>query len=904
MSTRAVEHPHPSWHGLAWLGWAIAAVAAVQLASSPLYLGLVVAVSAVVVAVWARDGARAKMFAILMTWTAVFGATRVVLSALTVHGDDHVILTTPSFQVPRILGGFTVGGPVDAGTLALAGSQALAIVAIVAVFAAFNAVSPHRDLVEALPRSFFEIGVALAVALGFVPSLTKAISDARQADLARTGGRAVRRRRIPRILMPVLETGLERAILLSESMDSRGFARRKATRRDIIAAWIAAGALACIGGALVALVARSRPTAVVMVAAGLAALVLAVWISAAGAPARYRPRTMGTSDFCMIVVAWIAPAGVWTAAVFGDSSLAWPAERLSWPVMSPLALAGLLALLAPVVMRPDPRARRTPDQDGDTSPDPAPHCSAGKPVAIHRVGFSFPDGTRALSGISLDIEPGESVLVIGDSGSGKSSLLRAINGMVPHSTGGLLAGEVTVGAVSTRTNRPRDFAGMVGFVHQDPEAHFVVDEIEGDLAFGPRNLGFGPKEIRRRVYEVAERFGIAHLLHRAPATLSGGEKQRCAIAAAVACRPSVLVLDEPTAQLDPDGTEAVFASIGDLADDKGITVVLAEHRLERAARIATKTVLMERGAVVACGKAPEVIPRYDGAPEVTAVGRLLGWEPPPVTVEDAKALVSLMHPGKSPRLRTPDRRFDSPTPGSTLLAARGLSVAFDGTKALELVDFDLASGEVVALLGRNGSGKTTLLRCLAGLLHPDTGTLTKRSRASYVPQEPGALLFAASVREEIASTLELMGVKNQGASAEVDRLLDMLGLWHLRLRHPRSLSWGERQRLAIAAVAVSGAEVLLLDEPTRGIDAASRKALCDFVPAHAGGGGAVVVATHDPDLAAAIATRVVIVDAGEIVADGHPRRVLPGTPFEPQVYSVLPPFLTAGEVERELAAVG
>ncbi|MBM3676226.1 MAG: ABC transporter ATP-binding protein, partial [Actinobacteria bacterium] len=243
------------------------------------------------------------------------------------------------------------------------------------------------------------------------------------------------------------------------------------------------------------------------------------------------------------------------------------------------------------------------------------------------VSYGYPDGPLALDGVDLDVHAGEILLVVGSSGSGKSTLLRAANGIVPHSTGGRFGGDVTVFGRSTRTHLPRELADVIGFVHQDPEAQFVVDRVEADVAFVLENLGHAPDAMRRRVEEVLDALGIAHLRDRNPATLSGGERQRGAIAGALAAAPSALVLDEPTSQLDPQGAESVLAAIARLNADLGTTVLLAEHRLERAAPLADRALVVDRGTVrygpTAAGPA---LADYPGAPSVTRLGRLLGWD--------------------------------------------------------------------------------------------------------------------------------------------------------------------------------------------------------------------------------------------------------------------------------------
>jgi energy-coupling factor transport system ATP-binding protein len=521
-------------------------------------------------------------------------------------------------------------------------------------------------------------------------------------------------------------------------------------------------------------------------------------------------------------------------------------------------------------------------------------------ISLRRVSFAYPDAPRAaLTGVDLDVEPGELLLVVGTSGSGKSTLLRCGNSLVPHASGGRFAGDVIVFGRSTRSHHPRELADIVGFVAQDPEAQFVVDHVERDLAFVLENLGFTADAMRRRVEETLDALGIAHLRDRDPTSLSGGERQRCAIAGALAAAPSALVLDEPTSQLDPQGADDVLAALTRLNADLGTTVLLAEHRLERAAPLAHRAVIVEDGRLGQPGTPGWVLAGYAGAPSVTRLGRLLGWDPPPLTVRDARAWAA----GAPIELPDPSDH-DAPVPGDVLLSARSVRVDFDGRVALRDVTLDLHRGDVVALLGRNGSGKTTLLRVLAGLLTPHAGSVGSRApdaRAGYVPQNPNTLLFEPTVRREVEATLRLLGRHDRG---EVEHWLDALGLSSLADRHPRSLSGGERQRIAIAAVAVGGAPALLLDEPTRGMDAASRLALERAMRRHAAEGGAVVLATHDVELAARSATRAVVLGDGEVVADGDARHVLAGSLFAPQVLRVLPPFLTVEEIERELVERG
>lgn len=522
-------------------------------------------------------------------------------------------------------------------------------------------------------------------------------------------------------------------------------------------------------------------------------------------------------------------------------------------------------------------------------------------------GFAYPDGPTVLHDIDLALEGGSITLVVGDSGSGKSTLLRTVNGVVPHSSGGRFRGEVEVADRKVSRHRPRDLADLVGFVHQTPEAQFVVDHVEHDIAFVLENLGVDQVSMRRRVEEVLDALGVAHLRDRSPATLSGGERQRCAIAGAMASGPAVLVLDEPTSMLDPQGADDVLAALRRLNEDLGTTVILAEHRLERAGPLADRALVIEGGHVVSDGLPAAVLADVAAAPPTAHLGRFLGWAPVPLTVREARAALrrhgvpAWVDQAIGAGMATGPLDGPVPSAGDTLVSATGLTVTHRGRPAIADIDLDVAEGEIVAVLGRNGSGKTTLLRAMVGAHRGAGGAVRASVPVAYVPQEPDSLLFAETVRLEVAATLALLGRDDPAA---VDHWLNALHLTGLAGRHPRSLSVGQRQRVAIAAVAVGGAPMLVLDEPTRGIDAPSRDALEHALVTHRLGGGAVLVATHDVELAARVATRVVVLGDGEVVADGPTREVLAGSLFAPQVLRVLPPFLTVGEVVAASVQVG
>ena len=345
-------HERP-WHALTWAVWAVAATATLQIAPSPVYVVLVIAVAFVAVTVFGGTGGYARAFPVLVGAAVVFAVLRVVLTALTTHGGSSVLLTTPSFGVPDWLGGFTVGGSVEGPVVAQAAAEGFVVVGVIAVFAAFNAVVSHHELVQALPRAFHEVGLVIAVGLAFVPATIDAIRDVRAADRARTGGRAVRRGRLVRQIVPVLDLGLERAITLSESMDSRGFARGATSTRDRAAGWTGLAALLALAGAFVALVAGAGDWALGLVIAGGAGVVVAVVVaSAATDRERYRPRRLGAGDLVVMIAACAAPIALVVVDAAGDDSLTWAASPLRWPVLHLLPAVAIALLAVPLVRRP------------------------------------------------------------------------------------------------------------------------------------------------------------------------------------------------------------------------------------------------------------------------------------------------------------------------------------------------------------------------------------------------------------------------------------------------------------------------------------------------------------------------------------------------------------------------
>ncbi|OYO13765.1 cobalt ABC transporter ATP-binding protein [Enemella evansiae] len=541
-------------------------------------------------------------------------------------------------------------------------------------------------------------------------------------------------------------------------------------------------------------------------------------------------------------------------------------------------------------------------------------------IRFDRVGVRYPASSSGeyaeptLHDVDLAVDEGELVLLIGRTGSGKSTLLRAVNGLVPHFSGGLLTGEVTVAGRSTRDWRPRDLADVVGMVAQDPLASFVTDTVEDELAYSMESLGVAPAVMRIRVEETLDLLGLADLRQRALTTLSGGQRQRVAIGAALTAHPQVLVLDEPTSALDPQAAEEVLAAIQRLVHDLGMTVLMAEHRLERVVQYADRVVELAGGTLIADGPPAEVMRTAAVAPPVVRLGRLLHWDPLPISVRDARRRAAGL------RRELSDRAVPLDTAAGGLLGARGLAetkrlvVRHPGpVLALTGVDFSVRPGEVVALMGRNGAGKSTLLGALAGLVQRTSGELVVGGadparlkpaelvrRVGLVPQDPGDLLYAGSVAEECRNADADFGVPAGTCAARLAELApDVPGD-----RHPRDLSEGQRMCLALAVVLSGAPPLLLLDEPTRGLDYGAKRRLTEQLAALAANGHGVVLSTHDVELAAELAHRVVVLAEGEVVADGPSASVVTGSPmFAPQVAKVLAPvpLLTVGQVEQVLA---
>ncbi|RKN12084.1 ABC transporter ATP-binding protein [Streptomyces radicis] len=543
-------------------------------------------------------------------------------------------------------------------------------------------------------------------------------------------------------------------------------------------------------------------------------------------------------------------------------------------------------------------------------------------IRFSQVSIRYADGAAPVLGpVDLTVPEGELCLVVGASGTGKSTLLGAVSGLVPHFTGGTLTGRVTVAGRDTRTHRPRELADVVGTVGQDPLGHFVTDTVEDELAYGMESLGLPPATMRRRVEETLDLLGLAELRDRPLATLSGGQQQRVAIGSVLTPHPRVLVLDEPTSALDPAAAEEVLAVLQRLVHDLGTTVLMAEHRLERVVHHADRILLLPGGgAPPVLGAPAAVMARSPVHPPVVGLGRLAGWDPLPLSVRDARRRAAPLRDRLGARPPADAPGVDAPV-RAPLLTVRGLTVHRGRVEVLRNVSLAVAPGETVALMGRNGAGKSTLLRTLVGMHAPARGSVELAPpagevggapaaphrtepkellrRVGLVPQDPRDLLFAETVAQECAAADGDAGAARGTCRALVARLLPGIS----PEAHPRDLSEGQRLALALAVILAAAPPVLLLDEPTRGLDYAAKARLAEVLAGLAAAGHCAVLATHDVELAAEVADRTVVLADGEVVADGPTGEVVTASPsFAPQVAKVLAPgrWLTVRQVAGAL----
>ena len=497
-------------------------------------------------------------------------------------------------------------------------------------------------------------------------------------------------------------------------------------------------------------------------------------------------------------------------------------------------------------------------------------------INISHLFYQYPNTDNdVLKDVSLTISPGTLTLISGPSGSGKSTLLRCINGLVPHFSGGLIAGEIDVFGSNPIQDGTKEMSRKVGMVFQEPETQFVYDIVEDEIAFSLENFGIPRKIMHQQVSTVLKNLGLCHFRQRKIHTLSGGEKQKIAIASALVHHPKVLILDEPTSQLDPIAAANMLDFIASLKSKLGLTILITEHRLERLLPYADLLADLSPDGRLESGSPEEILMHMDQVPPIISIAKQIGVKPLPLKIEDFPNLE--LHRELNIIQKDPGE-INTQTP---VISTQNLTVNINMTKILDHIDFRLYEGEIHTLIGKNGAGKTTLLRSMMGLtpyegriqiFSHDADELGFRKviqNLAYLPQNPNDLLFAESVLVEMQITLRNHQIHRE--ISEIQGFLARFGLEEVSERYPRDLSVGERQRTALAAITIHEPEIIFLDEPTRGMDYEAKNTLRDQLIEWRDQKKAILVVTHDVEFAALIADRVTILDKGEILFTGSPK---------------------------------
>lgn len=550
-------------------------------------------------------------------------------------------------------------------------------------------------------------------------------------------------------------------------------------------------------------------------------------------------------------------------------------------------------------------------------------------IRLREFSFSYNGADRpALNRITLTIKDGQFVLITGASGGGKSTLCRVFNGLVPHFYGGRISGQAEVQGLDILATPPKELATKVGMVFQDPENQLVTTDVEREIAFGLENLGYPKNLIARRIEEALDTAGIANLRFARNNELSGGEKQKVAIASVLALHPEILVLDEPTSELDPQSAEEVLRLLERLNDELGLTVILIEQRLDRVVHLVDRLLVMGGGQIIADGTPREVTGGDTeglgiGLPPVIRLmrklqGKELALNGLPLTVKDARLQLQKALKG----VKTAEFAGGVERAG-TVLNVDKLWFSYGERAVLRNINLDIERGGFIGIMGRNASGKTTLVKQFNGLLRPTRGkvrlegvdtrqnTVAELSRrVGYVFQNPNDHLFADSVEDEIAFSLRNRGAEEAEITKAVAEMLNEFELTRYRKSYPRNLSGGEKQRVALASVLAGQPEIIVLDEPTRGMDYVLKKKLIDYLDDYRRRGNTVIMVSHDVETIAECAQRVVLLSEGRVVVEGSKREVLAkALLFSPQInrlaqalsgYGVADTTLTVGEMLEQI----
>ena len=519
-------------------------------------------------------------------------------------------------------------------------------------------------------------------------------------------------------------------------------------------------------------------------------------------------------------------------------------------------------------------------------------------IKIENFTYTYPGrSVSTIKDLSAGIPRGEFVLLTGPTGCGKSTLLKAINGLIPHLVGGRMEGKIEIDGLDTRKADISTLSRKVGLIFQNPDDQIFSTVVQDEVAFGPENLALPRKTIRQGIDEALKLVGLDEFQHRGTYMLSGGEKQRLAIASVLSMSPEILILDEPFAQLDPRGTTEVLKTIRAL-NDNGMTVILVEHRIHEVAHLVDRIMVMGKGRIVLDEEPRAAFERIDvfkefglRVPESAEISRVMGFKKAALTLEEIKkGIGSGIRPPFAPsRNQASPETPEKEDSGKTALEMEGVCFQYDRGAGFVLKDVSLSirKGEVVSLMGNNGSGKSTLLLHFAALLKPSRGRVTVLGRDTHrlearqlagmvgvVFQDPTLMLFNETVWQEVAFGPRMLHFGETKLRQKVEEAMDAMGIAGLRDENPLSLSGGQRLRVALASISSMQPEVILLDEPTSGQDKSNSDRLLKYLYELSGKGITILFTTHDIEAAIRYSDRILVMNNGKIIADGPPRKII------------------------------
>jgi energy-coupling factor transport system ATP-binding protein len=523
-------------------------------------------------------------------------------------------------------------------------------------------------------------------------------------------------------------------------------------------------------------------------------------------------------------------------------------------------------------------------------------------IKIKNLTYTYPDKKeKSLRNINLQIFPGEFVLIVGGSGSGKSSLIRSIASLAPDFYGGKQEGDIFINNKNLKTTNRRKLVQTLGIVFQNPESQLVMTDTEQEIAFGLENIGTEEKTIKRRIMEVTSALSLSDFKNSFIAQLSGGQKQKVALASVLAMQPEILLLDEPTSQLDPIAGEEILTMVRRLNEENGTTVILVEQKLERCFHFADRILVMEEGKIVKDSRDIGEIVKWavkkenQYIPPLSKLFAKAGYRDIPLTIKSGRNIIgkeNLMKEESKVVKTIPEK---SNNIEKSILKMKNIWFNYDSEhEVLRNINLDIKKGSFSVIMGENGGGKTTLLKILNGLLRPTKGKVEVMGRnikklkieeisknVGYLSQNPKDYLFLPTVKEEMEFTIKNLHLEKE---AYIDDLLDKLEILEYKQSNPRDLSTGERQRVALATVLASNPKILLLDEPTRGLDYDIKEKLGKILKKFQEEGMTIIMVTHDIEFAAEYAEDVILLYEGDIIEKGNKKEVLTKSTFySPQI---------------------